>query len=187
MRSSDDTSLALRAVPLMRTVTRDKQSSGAMVRRVQKLWLDPLARPRCAIHTQVRIGRPTGPFIKTPHPIFAKAVIRSPAEGPYLGSDRRGHGAIAKEFAGHSDGRGRSTALLRYDNGLAWRLAKKPLVATTVIRWRGGETQSLNSLERPQLLLEDGAPAVLLFACDETKQRTHAFNLRLPIQMSIAE
>ncbi|QDT68860.1 soluble pyridine nucleotide transhydrogenase [Planctomycetes bacterium MalM25] len=133
------------------------------------------------LHVVATSDSPTGPFIKHPTPIFAKSGVKFPAEDPYVWCDGSRYWAIVKDFAGHFTKRGKSTALFVSDDGFSWRLAKHPLVATTEVRWSGGVTQPLNSLERPQLLFENGEPTVLLFACDETRQRKHAFNLRLPI------
>lgn len=77
---------------------------------------------------------------------------------------------------------GKSTALWQSDDGFDWRLATHPLVAMTEITWENGQKQKQNSLERPQLFLEKGQPAVLLFATDTGKEREHSFNLRIPLR-----
>jgi len=86
-------------------------------------------------------------------------------------------------MAGHFTGAGKSTALWRSDDGTSWRLADRPLVATTELVWEDGRKQRLNSLERPQLFFEDGRPTVLLFAADEDSARKHSFNVRVPLRM----
>jgi hypothetical protein len=125
---------------------------------------------------------PTGPFLKQPNPVFAKEGVTFAAEDPFVWCDGLGYWAIVKDNAGHFTGAGKSTALWQSDDGVAWRLAQHPLVATTEVTWADGRKQKMNSLERPQLYFEDGRPAVLLFAADADSKREHAFNVRIPLR-----
>ncbi len=103
------------------------------------------------------------------------------AEDPFIWSDGQQYWAIVKDNAGYFTGAGRSTAFWQSADGIDWKLAKHPLVATTEIVWEGGRTQKQNSLERPQLFFENGQPTVLLFATDTDKDREHSFNVRIPL------
>ncbi len=135
------------------------------------------------LHCVATSDSPTGPFKKHPNPIFVKDGVQFAAEDPFIWSDGQRYWAIVKDNAGHFTGAGKSTALWQSDDGLDWRLAKHPLVATTEIVWEGGQKQKQNSLERPQLFFEKGEPAVLLFATDSDSRREHSFNVRIPLRM----
>lgn len=87
-----------------------------------------------------------------------------------------------KDNAGYFTQRGKGTALFESADGLDWKLARHPLVATTEITWEGGRKQKLHSLERPQVFLDRGKPAPLLFACDEDGKREHSFSMRIPLK-----
>ena len=135
------------------------------------------------LHCVATSDSPTGPFAKHPQPIFVKEGVHFAAEDPFIWSDGQGYWAIVKDNAGHFTGAGKSTALWQSDDGLDWRLAKHPLVATTEIVWEGGRKQKQNSLERPQLFFDKGQPAVLLFATDSDSKREHSFNVRIPLRV----
>jgi len=133
------------------------------------------------LHAVATSDNPTGPFQKHPKPIFVKQGVQFAAEDPFIWSDGQRYWAIVKDNAGHFTGAGKSTALWQSDDGLDWRLAKHPLVATTEIAWEGGQKQKLHSLERPQLFFENGRPTVLMFASDTDSKREHSFNVRIPL------
>jgi hypothetical protein len=134
------------------------------------------------LHAVATADAPTGPFTKHPKPVFVKEGVAFAAEDPFIWSDGRRFWAIVKDNAGNFTGKGKSTALFQSDDGLDWRLAAHPLVATTEVTWEGGRAQKLHSLERPQLYFEDGRPAVLMVAVDEDSRREHSFNVRIPLQ-----
>ncbi|MEI7732293.1 MAG: glycoside hydrolase family protein [Verrucomicrobiota bacterium] len=134
------------------------------------------------VHLVATSDSPEGPFKKHPEPVFTKAGENFAAEDPFIwyGPDR--YWAIVKDNAGHFTGAGKSTALFESPDGFSWKLSQHALVATTEITWEGGRKQKLNSLERPQLFFENGVPVVLMYAVDETSQRTHSFNVRIPLK-----
>jgi len=133
------------------------------------------------LHAVATSDSPTGPFTKHPKPVFVKEGVTFAAEDPFIWTSSGRYWAIVKDNAGHFTGSGKSTALFESEDGLDWRLAKHPLVATTEITWEDGRRQKLNSLERPQLYFEDGRPVVLMFAVDENNKREHSFNVRMPL------
>jgi len=55
-----------------------------------------------------------------------------------------------------------------------------PWDRTRFSRWEDGTEQELNHLERPQLYLENGKPAVLFCAADI--DRNHSFNVHIPLK-----
>jgi hypothetical protein len=134
------------------------------------------------LHAVATSDSPTGPFTKHPKPVFVKEGEAFAAEDPFIWTAGNCYWAIVKDNAGHFTGKGKSTALFQSDDGLDWRLAKHPLVATTEVRWEDGRTQKLNSLERPQIYFENGLPVMLMFAADEDNKREHSFNVRIPLK-----
>ena len=137
------------------------------------------------VHVAATSDSPTGPFTKHPAAVFAKAGVPFPAEDPFIwrGPDR--YWAVVKDNAGHFTAAGRSLVLFESADGLDWALARHPLVATLQLRWADGTVQQLEALERPQLFLEDGQPAVLFCAAAEDRGYPHSFNLQIPWQTPV--
>jgi hypothetical protein len=132
-------------------------------------------------HMVATSDSPTGPFAKRPGTVFGASGVSFAAEDPFIWHRDGRYWAIVKDNAGHFTGRGKSTALFASANGFDWSLSAHPLVATTEIAWADGRKQKLYSMERPQLFIENGRPAVLLFACDEDAGRGHSFNIQVPL------
>ena len=111
------------------------------------------------LHCVATSDSPTGPFKKHPKPIFVEEGVHVRRRGPV-------HLARHGPLLGHGEGqrrplhqRGYSLALWESADGLDWKLAKHPLVATPEITWADGGKQKLDALERPQLLFENGSPS----------------------------
>ena len=133
------------------------------------------------LHCVATSESPTGPFTRHPNPVFVKEGVQFAAEDPFIWSDGQRYWAIVKDNAGYFTGAGRSTALWQSADGLDWKLASHPLVATTEIAWADGRKQKMHALERPQLFFENGQPTVLLFATTESKLSETSFNVRIPL------
>jgi len=133
------------------------------------------------VHVAATSDTPTGPFTKHPAPVFAKEGVHFPAEDPFIWCDGGHYWAVVKDNAGHFCDIGKSLALFESVNGLEWTLARHPLVSGLRITWADGRTQDLNSLERPQLWIENGLPKVLFCAVDEDARRRHSYNLAIPL------
>jgi hypothetical protein len=89
---------------------------------------------------------------------------------------------VVKDNDGHFTKAGKSLTLWESADGFEWKLSLNALVSATEISWAGGLKQTLNSLERPQLLFTpDGRPSVLLAAVDEGPERSHSYNVRIPL------
>jgi len=141
------------------------------------------------VHLTATAASPTGPFTKQGKPIFTVPGVNFAAEDPFVWYDygRRKYEAIVKDNEGHFTHAGKSLALWESEDGFEWKLGRHALVAKTEIRWADGRTQKLNSLERPQLMFgPNGQPQALLCAVDETSDRTHSFNVRIPLQAGSA-
>jgi hypothetical protein len=74
-----------------------------------------------------------------------------------------------------------SLVLFESDNGVDWKLAKKPLVSKTVLNWDDGAVQQVQLLDRPQLFIENRKPRALLCAVKVSEEET--FNVTIPIQL----
>lgn len=133
------------------------------------------------VHIAATAASPEGPFHKHDHPIFTIPGERFPAEDPSIWRQGDMFWAIVKDNAGHFTHAGKSLALFQSNDGLDWRLAEHPLVSRTEVQWQGGQRQTLHSLERPQIWLDNGVPAVLFCAADEDRSRPHSFNLHIPL------
>jgi beta-glucanase (GH16 family) len=136
------------------------------------------------VHLTATADSPTGPFTKQLKPIFLAPGVDFPAEDPFVWFHPAAgrYYAIVKDFAGHFTRAGKSLALWESRDGFDWRLAPNPLVSRVEVNWAGGARQTLNSLERPQLLFSpDGHPAVLLAAVDEDGARSHSYNVHIPL------
>lgn len=131
-------------------------------------------------HVVAAADGPTGPFEKRPDPVFTAGDADFPAEDPdvWFGDGR--YWAVVKDQGGHFTGAGESLALFTSVDGFEWTPADDPLVSGTRVRWADGRVEEVHSLERPQVLVCDGAPRVLF--CAATRDReTHSFNVHVPV------
>jgi hypothetical protein len=133
------------------------------------------------LHVAATSESPTGPFEKHPDPVFYKEGVHFAAEDPFIWAQGDRYWAIVKDQKGYFTDAGRSLALFTSQSGLDWELAPHPLVSRTEVRWADGERQEVHALERPQLWLEEGQPAVLFCACDLTEARDRSFNVHIPL------
>jgi hypothetical protein len=134
------------------------------------------------VHLTATSDSPAGPFKKNYHTIFGKEGVTFAAEDPFVWYGRDRYWAVVKDNAGYFTNRGKSLALFESKDGLDWKLAKHPFVSTTEITWAGGRKQKLEALERPQVWLENGIPAVLFCAVAEKSGREGSFNIQIPLK-----
>lgn len=133
-------------------------------------------------HLAATSDSPLGPFTKQPKPIFGAEGVMFAAEDPFIwrGTDR--YWAVVKDNAGHFTQRGYSLALWESADGIDWKLARHPLVATPEVTWADGRKQKLDALERPQLLFDKGVPVALFCAAADAKGRDGSFNIQIPLK-----
>ncbi len=139
------------------------------------------------VHLVATAESPTGPFEKHPGEVFGSKGVMFAAEDPFIwrGADR--YWAVVKDNDGHFTKRGYSLALWESADGFDWKLARHPFVANpATIRWVDGRETKLNTLERPQLLFEHGAPTALLCAASDTRDRDGSFNIQIPLKPEAA-
>ena len=134
------------------------------------------------VHLVATAASPTGPFTKHPGTVFGAKGVMFAAEDPFIWRGQDRYWAVVKDNAGHFTKRGYSLALWESADGIDWKLAKHPLVATPEVTWADGRKQRLDALERPQLLFENGVPIALLCAAAESKGRDGSFNIQIPLK-----
>lgn len=130
-------------------------------------------------HGIATAGHPLGPFKKDPEPILTHETSRFPAEDPYIWHQDGRFYAILKDMQANYSKQRRSLVLFESRDGHDWGPAANALVTTRTIRWADGGEQELFRLERPQLYLEDGKPAVLF--CAACMSLEHSFNIHIPL------
>ncbi len=139
---------------------------------------------------------PVGPFAKHETPVFTlpgvdlsvvekeKVLdvggVKFPVEDPCIWVQEYKLWAIAKDFRGRFTNAGAGLALFQSEDGLEWSPAEHPFVSSIQIHWRDAGIQKLSRLERPQLWLDNGVPAVLFLAVFE-KGNDHNYNVHIPL------
>lgn len=134
------------------------------------------------VHMVATSDSPTGPFRKYPKPIFTSEGDSFPAEDPYIWTQDGKFWAIVKDMHGAFTGAKNSLALFESDDGFRWKLSKHPLVTTPQVNWQEHGLEKIERLERPQLWLKDGVPAVLFCAA---KDGDRTFNVHIPLTKSV--
>lgn len=125
---------------------------------------------------------PEGPFEKQPGCIMRNPENEWSVEDPYIwyGEDR--FYALVKDYHGYFTKIGKSSvALFESWNGIDWKPAEHPFAFEKTIQWTDGTSSELDTLERPQLLLENGKPIVLYCASAVSKDRMDSFNIAIPL------
>ena len=135
------------------------------------------------VHVVATSDNPTGPFKKYPNPVFTKAGDSFAAEDPFIWRGKDRYWAVVKDFKGGFTGSGPSLALFESTNGIDWQPAAHPLVSTLKLTWTDGTTSPLEKLERPQIYLENGEPAVLFCAAAPVGKLSESFNVQIPLRI----
>lgn len=133
------------------------------------------------LHGVATADTPLGPFTSRDKPVFAYEGEAFPAEDPTIWVQDDRYYAILKDFRGVFTGEKSSLALFTSEDGFDWKLTDKPLVSGSRVTWDDGETQELHRMERPQLWLKDGKPAILFCAAATETQLERSFNVHIPL------
>lgn len=133
------------------------------------------------VHVVATASHPLGPFVKFPEPAFTSQATTFAAEDPFIWCQNGHYWAIVKDMGGYFTGAGTSLALFGSSDGVDWQPAGRPLVSTLGLHWEEGEWQPLARLERPQVWLENGEPAVLFCAAMDAG-RNETFNVAIPLK-----
>ncbi len=138
----------------------------------------PMSGP--VVHLTAIADDPAGPFVKQMKPVFTAKDAVFPAEDPFVWFAGNCYYAIVKDMNGAFTDAGRSLVLFSSPDGMNWSLAENPLVSRLEINWENDTIQKVLALERPQLFIENGKPAVLLCAVNEIND--HSFNVQIPLK-----
>ena len=135
-------------------------------------------------HVVATSASPEGPFAKMPAPVFTKPGADFPAEDPCLWHQDGAYMAVVKDMNGFFTNEGRSLALMQSRDGMDWNPAKNTLVSKTEYTADDGRRIPLHVLERPQLWLDRGEPAVLFCAASADPQPNggETFNIAIPLR-----
>lgn len=145
------------------------------VGRAEKL---PFGGP--VIHRVALADRPEGPFVKQPEPVFTREGSQFPAEDPFVWLDKGRYRAVLKDMHGAFTAAGRSLVLFESGDGLHWDLSDPCLLSDRTVRFEDGSCRKFDYLERPQVYLEDGEPAVLFCAARDGDETC---NLHIPLKL----
>jgi hypothetical protein len=129
------------------------------------------------VHMVATSDSPTGPFVKHPDPVFTAAKDAFPAEDPYIWQQGGTYWAVVKDMRGSLTGK-KCLGLFESRDGFAWKLAKHPIVTTPQVKWADGGVKKVTRLERPQLWLDNGVPAVLFCAAMDGDR---TYNVHIPL------
>lgn len=134
------------------------------------------------VHLVATSNCPAGPFIKRLTPIFTRPGEHFAAEDPFVWHDGECYRALVKDNNGIFTGRGYSVAMFESPDGFDWNPSKRPFVTTPEVTLADGTRLKLNALERPQLWLNKGEPAVLFCAGAYDATRDRSFNVAIPLK-----
>lgn len=135
-------------------------------------------------HVVATSRAPGGPFTKMDTPVFTKSGVDFPAEDPCICHQENKYMAVVKDMKGFFTGAGRSLALMESADGIEWNPTKNTLVSKTEYTTTAGARAPLHALERPQVWLHHGEPAVLFCAASIDKQPGggETFNVAIPLR-----
>ncbi len=143
----------------------------------------PMPNGGPVVHCVATSDKPTGPFVKSPDPVFTFAGERFPAEDPYIWFQDGKYRAVVKRIK--HEGEKRIFSLVQYDSldGFDWQPAKHHEISDRTVTWEDGTSEQFNHLERPQVVVENGVPIALACAADRIDQNKvrHSFNIQIPL------
>ncbi len=127
---------------------------------------------------------PLGPFVKEGRPLFVNPESEWSVEDPFLWYEDGKYRLLAKDFTGYYSGHGAgSTALFESEDAVNFVPdPENPLGFLTKLTWAGGTVQQIFRMERPQIFIRDGKPAVLCCACMPDDSKTDSYNIAIPIK-----
>jgi hypothetical protein len=129
-------------------------------------------------HTAAVAQDPLGPFDKTGQKIFGHVSIRFPAEDPFIWCQNNTFYALLKDMQGTFSSAGTSLVQFESRDGVTWHPSKPALVSRRMIHWSDGTQEKVDRLERPQIWLKNGKPAMLFLA---VRKGGHSYNVHVPL------
>lgn len=139
----------------------------------------------------LRLGLARAPSFEGPYErVQDDPILRLPdgnhVEDPYLW-DAGGHlEMVAKDMTGGITGEVHAGMRARSADGITWQVAEPPKAWSRTIRWSDGTVTTQGSLERPQLLFENGRPAYLFAATGDGpggfREAANTWTMVIPIR-----
>jgi len=105
--------------------------------------------------------------------------IDTDVEDPYIWKDGEHYYLLAKCMNDSITGEAQSGFLAKSEDGITWRITDPPLAYSRTVALDDGTTESMKKLERPQVLIQNGQPTHVFFAC--RNQEDEIFNMVRPL------
>ena len=105
--------------------------------------------------------------------------IDTDVEDPYIWNDGEKYYLLAKCMNDQITGEAQSGFLATSKEGISWRISDEPKAYSRTIQMDDGSTETMKKLERPQVLIENGQPTHVFFACRNEKDEI--FNMVRPL------
>ena len=106
--------------------------------------------------------------------------IDTDVEDPYIWYDGKKYYLLAKCMNDSITGEAQSGFLATSDDGISWRISDVPLAYSKTVELDDGSIENMKKLERPQVLIQDGQPTHVFFAC--RNQKDEIFNMVRPLK-----
>lgn len=121
---------------------------------------------------------PTGPFKKSGKKICVHPTSSFAVEDPFLWYQGGKYLLVVDDQHGDFSG---EKGLIQFESvdGVDWKKSEPFVLSRTEIKWEGGRVDKTHHLERPQVWLKKGKPAVLYAAVSDDGK---FFNVHIPLQ-----
>jgi len=106
--------------------------------------------------------------------------IDTDVEDPYIWYDGEKYYLLAKCMNDSITGESQSGFLATSKDGTSWQITNEPKAYSRTISLNDGTTESMKKLERPQVLIENGRPTHVFFACRNAEDEI--FNMVRPLR-----
>ncbi|WP_200975053.1 glycoside hydrolase family protein [Echinicola sp. 20G] len=106
--------------------------------------------------------------------------ISSDVEDPYIWYDGSKYHMLAKCMNEAITGESGAGFLASSEDGLVWKTSENPIAYSRNITFSNGEKVNLPKLERPQVLIQNGQPSHVYFACRNPEGQI--FNMVRPLR-----
>ncbi|WP_136078050.1 glycoside hydrolase family protein [Pontiella desulfatans] len=127
---------------------------------------------------------PTGPFKKTGTKILSHPDSAFAVEDPFVWWEDGRYRIVVDDQHGDFSGE-KGLILFESEDGLDWRKSDPFVLSRCQIDWEGGPLEKTHHLERPQIWLKDGKPAMLFAAI--AREGNEYFNVHIPLQAVSSE
>lgn len=127
--------------------------------------------------TVATADKPTGPFVKSNKKIIVTPNTNFAAEDPFLWHQDGKFQCVVDDQKGALSG---EKSLVRFESvdGFDWDRADPFVISRCQISWEDGEIEKTHHLERPQIWLKNGKPAILFAAVWENGK---GYNVHIPL------